>query len=174
MELLHNMSDDIKYAFGFDPSINDSAFAIVGTDGSVRCGLIRNDSEDSNPWKKCGRMIDLVQNTLSELELPKFEVLVCEAQYTTFGKGSQDSSVRLGWISSACYCSEKIASKTRTIAVPSQWTCGKPKEYRHPIVLKRLKSMDTWEWVGKPAPTGLMHNIIDAVSLARWGLDLIG
>lgn len=171
----------MRTAFGFDPSINDSAWAIVKEDGSVRCGLIRNsyDGEVGDDWRKCAHMIDQVEMELGPIiaETSKIDIWVCEGQYTTFGKGSQDSSVRLGWISSAVYCMAQrpygeCSQADRVIAIPSKWTRGKPKEYRHPLVRQAVKPEEEWEWVGPKAPGGLMHNVLDAIGLAVWGLQV--
>lgn len=158
-------------ALGFDPGINASAWAMVDDQGYVTCGLIRNDSRDSNGWVKCGRMMELLEEIISEQNIRDIDVWVCEGQYTTFGRNN-DHNVRLAWISAAVYSSGKASE--RLIAIPSKWTKGKPKELRHPDLLRLVQPLDRWTWVGKEAPPSLLHNVYDAVGLAVWGIEQQG
>lgn len=163
----------IKYAFGFDPSINDAAWAVVGTDGSVLCGLIRNPYAQKGPtdnWRKLEVMLHYLQQEIGKVvkSIPKLDAWVCEGQYCQ-RRGNQEHNVRLGWISSMVY-TLGYKKADRLIAIPSKWTRNKPKELRHPELLEGLAPEEEWKWIGKPAPTSLLHNIYDAVGLALWGL----
>lgn len=167
-----------RYAFGFDPSINDAAWAVVDTNGNVRCGLIRNSHVNKkhklDPWEKLEHLLEDLQPAISNLvpSIPDIDVWVCEGQYAP-RRGNQESNIRLGWISALVYSYGKTAKK-RKIAIPSQWTRNVPKEIRHDELLKRVSDEEEWKWLGKPAPKSLMHNIYDAVGLAVWGLEQEG
>ena len=160
----------IKRAFGFDPGINESAWAVVDEYGHVRCGLIRNTYQGSaDPWSKLATMMHLVED-----ELPKIRnvsVVVCEGQYTA-RRGDPAHMVRLGWISALVYGMMRKAAP-RMIAIPATWTRNKPKEMRHSELKKKVKPEDQWEWTGPVAPASLLHNVRDAVGLAVWGMEQI-
>lgn len=147
----------------------------MGTDGSVHCGIIRNPykpgSEGTDGWAKLEIMLSRVRSTLNRLliDAPELEAWVCEGQYTAKGRGSPDHQIRNGWVSSAAYIMAPPLTPCK-IVVPSTWTRNKPKELRHPELLKGLHPQDQWKWGSKPASQTLMHNIYDAVGLAVWGL----
>ena len=164
-----------QYGFGFDPSINDPAWAVVGTDGSVRCGLIRNpyrkaEGLKTDHWAKLEVILDHMQAELGQVlkKLPPLVSWTCEGQYCQ-RRGNQEHNVRLGWVSSMVYTMGQGRAK-RIIAVPATWTKNKPKELRHPELLDGLQPEDKWVWVGPEAPPSLIHNVYDAVGLALWGL----
>ena len=168
-------STKVKYGFGFDPGINEAAWAIVGTDGSVTLRLIRNKFKKGNKvkldnWAKLEIVLGEIQEILGDAlkHFPKLESWTCEAQYCT-RIGDPAHMVRLGWISSMAYTMGAGKAK-RIIAVPATWTRNKPKELRHPELLEGLQDEEKWTWVGPQAPKSLMHNCYDSVGLALWGL----
>lgn len=165
-------------AFGFDPSINDSAWAIVDGEGQVTCGLIRNGYKEKarklDHWQKLASLISMLEEGLNAIVLScpdmHFDVWVCEGQYAS-RRGNQEHNIRLGWVSAIAYAFGLPLSSKRMIAVPTKWTRGVPKEVRHEELLKKVVPEDEWIWHGDPAPKSLMHNIYDAVGLAVWGLE---
>lgn len=166
----------IKRVLGFDPSINDAAWAMVDDKGRVTCGLIRNQYKKGNKldhWDKLGTFIETLQPAMHEVfkQLPKLDGIVCEGQYCT-RRGNQEHNVRLGWVSAIIY-SMAFKRGERLIAVPSKWTRNKPKELRHSDLAECVQDEIDWTWIGPKAPASLIHNVWDAVGMAVWGLSKI-
>lgn len=164
-----------KYAFGFDPSINDAAWAVVSSNGDVKCGLIRNPYRSKGAtehWVKLEQQMATVIPEIKRLKkgFPRLEAWTCEGQYCT-RRGNQEHNVRLGWISAGVYALAPVTVPNLYVAIPSTWTRNVPKEIRTPNLLQELAPEDKWKWVGPKAPASLMHNIYDAVGLAWWGLQ---
>lgn len=161
----------VEYGFGFDPGINECGWAIVSTEGSIICGLIKNPSKATKGWQKLEDMLNVLQLSFDQILAihPPLSAWTCEGQYTT-RVGSQDHNVRLGWLSAYVYAlGEGLGN--RRIAVPATWTRNVPKELRHEKLLSKIGPPETWKWVGKIANKSQMHNVIDAVGLAFWGLE---
>lgn len=162
-----------EWGFGFDPSINTSAWAVVSTTGRVHCGMIWNTYKDpaKDSWAKLDEML---HNVMAQLQavMPNVPVPVTwtvEGQYTSRSKGSPDIQVRNGWISSAVYhmASDKMA---RIIALPQIWTEREAKEDRIEELKPLVVPPEEWEWHSPRPPDRLMHNIWDAIGLAIWGM----
>lgn len=164
-----------KYALGCDPSINQTAWAIVSSRGDVRCGLVRNPYRSrgaTEHWVKLDiQLAEIVKEFQPHIKtFPKLEAWVCEGQYCT-RRGNQEHMVRLGWISATVYALAPRSVPNKYIAVPNQWTRGIPKEIRHHNLLQEVAPESEWTWVGPKAPPSLMYEIYDAVGMAVWGLS---
>lgn len=166
-----------RYALGFDPSANHPCLAIVGTDGSVRASMIRNEYKKSEGrilyWDKLEQMMQQIDEWMEELEptLPVLEAWCCEAQYCA-SRRNNEHNVRLGWVSAIVYA-WGYKKCERVTAPPAVWTQGVPKEIRHEELLQELVPESDWTWIGPQTPPFLMDNIYDAVGLARWGLEQV-
>ena len=170
------MGRRVKYAFGADPGINHLAWEIVGTDGSVTAGVIRNtykpakgEKKSKLGWNKLRRLLPLIEEELGRARagFPRLEAWVCEGQYP--GIGNPDHQTRNGWVSSLVWgFGQGVAP--RYIAIPQEWTRGRPKELRHHELSKHIRPESTWIWIGPKPPNGIMHDVRDAVGLALWGL----
>lgn len=176
---MKRQKSNVKYSFGFDPGINHAAWAIVGTDGSMLCGLIKNPykipkGEKLDSWAKLHCMVCEVEKLMLEVKCcyPKCDVWVVEGQYAARGRGTPDHQIRNGWIAAACYARIPGANPLRYIAIPAVWTENKPKELRHPDLLSKLAPQEDWVWPDGKIPSGeLMHNVIDSAGLAVWGFE---
>jgi len=101
----------------------------------------------------------------------KLHAWVCEGQYAG-GRGRSEHAIRNGWVAASVYTMGK-GKCPRIIAIPATWTRNVAKEIRHDKLKRELPPMLEWDWVGPPAPLSKMHNIYDAIALAKYGLQMI-
>jgi len=163
-----------RFIIGFDPALNDAGWALLEdglfTDGGILRGKKSQNLFDrafSVPPPPLPQGTYVFSKETGQMPIGLFvgEVMAIYRQ----GKGDPNKLIPL--IGVTFQIAAKINADLNYFPTPREWKGNVPKEIHNDRVLSKLSSKERFSLSQLGVPRGKLHNVIDAVGLAKWGWE---
>jgi len=149
---------------GFDPALNDAGWALLKNGIFVDGGILKG--------KKSRNLYDRAFSVPCPLLLIEKEIdLFVGEVMAVYRQGKGDPNKLIPLIGVTFQIAAKIDAEKNLFPTPREWKGNTPKGIHNDRVISKLLNKERAALYSLGVPKGKLHNVIDAIGLAKWGYE---